>query len=218
MLVAKRGLPDATVARLPLYLRVLVAAADAGRRTVSSDDLATASGVTSANVRKDLSFLQIRGTRGIGYSVAELTEEISRILGLAGERPLVIVGIGNLGRALVAYDGFSRRGFRIVALLDVDPRKIGSSLSGIEVEDLARLEDIIREREVTIAVVATPASAAQQVTERLVAAGVTALLNFAPTHLDVPANVVVRKVDVSTELQILSFYEQARSGTLATGA
>lgn len=216
--MAKRGLPDATVARLPLYLRVIVAAADAGRRTVSSDDLATASGVTSANVRKDLSFLQTRGTRGIGYSVAELTEEISRVLGLAGERPLVIVGIGNLGRALVAYDGFSRRGFRIVALLDVDPRKIGSAISGVQVEDLAELESIIKDRGVTIAVVATPASAAQTVAERLVNAGVTALLNFAPTHLDVPPHVMVRKVDVSTELQILSFYEQARSGTLAAGA
>jgi redox-sensing transcriptional repressor len=215
--VAKRALPDATVARLPLYLRGLVAAADAGRRTVSSDDLATASGVTSANVRKDLSFLRTTGTRGIGYSVAELTEDISQVLGLAGERPLVIVGIGNLGRALVAYDGFSRRGFRIVALLDVDPRKIGSAISDLEVEDLAQLESIIRDRGATIAVVATPASAAQDVAERLVAAGVTALLNFAPTHLDVPAHVMVRKVDVSTELQILSFYEQARSGALTAG-
>jgi redox-sensing transcriptional repressor len=130
----------------------------------------------------------------------------------------VIVGIGNLGRALVSYDGFTRRGFRIVALLDVDPRKIGSTISGLEVEDLAQLEDIIQDRGVTIAVVATPASAAQEVTDRLVTAGVTALLNFAPTHLDVPANVMVRKVDVSTELQILSFYEQARSGALAAGA
>ncbi|MDX1510731.1 MAG: redox-sensing transcriptional repressor Rex [Nitriliruptorales bacterium] len=216
--MSKRPLPDATVARLPLYLRVLVAAAESGQRTVSSDELATASGVTSAKVRKDLSFLQTTGTRGIGYAVPTLTDEISAVLGLAGERPLVIVGIGNLGRALVTYDGFSRRGFRVVALLDVDPRKLGTSIGGLVIEDLADLEGIVADRGTTIAVLATPAHAAQAVAERLVGAGVTAILNFAPTHLDLPAHVTIRKVDVSTELQILSFYERAQKGQLAAGA
>jgi len=216
--VPKRPVPDATVARLPLYLRGLITAAEAGRPTVSSDELATASGVTSANVRKDLSFLETTGTRGIGYSVGSLTDEISAVLGLAGERPLVIVGIGNLGRALVTYDGFSRRGFVVTALLDVDPRKVGTTIGGLVIEDLADLETVVADRDVTIAVLATPAHAAQDVADRLVGVGVTAVLNFAPTHLDVPSHVTVRKVDVSSELQILSFYEQASKGRLATGA
>lgn len=200
-------IPDATVARLPLYLRALVAIQERGQRTVSSEALATASGVNPAKLRKDLSHLGSFGTRGVGYPVDELVEGISAALGLTAERPLAIVGLGNLGRALAAYGGFADRGFAIATLLDADPATIGTRIGELVVEDVADLEAIVTARGVTIAVVATPATVAQQVADRLVASGVTAILNFAPTHLSAPPSVTVRKVDLSVELQILSFYE-----------
>lgn len=203
-----RRIPEATVARLPLYLQALVTASDQGTATISSGGLARASGVNSAIVRKDLSHLGAFGTRGVGYRVDELVDEVSEVLGLTQDRAVVIVGIGNLGRALAAYDGFDRRGFRIVGLLDADPAKHGTRLEGREVESADDLERIVEERGVTIAVLATPATHAQDVADRLVAAGITGLLNFAPVHLDCPDHVSVRNVDLSTELQILSFYEQ----------
>lgn len=203
-----KPVPEATVARLPLYLQVLVEAADAGTITLSSDDLAQAAGVNSAKVRKDLSFLGTYGTRGVGYRVAELTSEISQVLGLTDDRPVVITGIGNLGRALASYDGFARRGFRVDALVDADPVKVGTMVGEHRIESIDRLDRLVRERGISIAVVATPAEHAQGVADAVVAAGITAILNFAPVHLDVPDHVTVRTVDLSTELQILSFYEQ----------
>lgn len=203
-----RRIPEATVARLPLYLQTLISASDQGIDTISSGGLARASGVNSAIVRKDLSHLGAFGTRGVGYRVDELVSEVSEVLGLSQDRAVVIVGIGNLGRALAAYDGFDRRGFRIVGLLDADPRKHGTPLGGQVIEPADQLEQIVDERDVTIAVLATPASHAQAVTDRLVAAGITGVLNFAPVHLDCPDHVSVRNVDLSTELQILSFYQQ----------
>jgi redox-sensing transcriptional repressor len=209
--VTDRRIPEATVARLPAYLQVLVEAAEAGRETLSSDDLAAAAGLTSAKVRKDLSLLGSYGTRGVGYDVAELTTEISEVLGLTAERPVVIVGIGNLGRALASYDGFLRRGFTVAALVDADPDKVGRTVGGHRIEPVDQLGEIIATRGVTIAVLATPAPYAQAVAECLIAEGVTAILNFAPTHLELPEHVTVRTVDLSTELQILSFYEQLSS-------
>jgi redox-sensing transcriptional repressor len=206
--VRDKPVPEATVARLPLYLQVLVEAAEAGAVTLSSDDLARAAGLNSAKVRKDLSFLGTYGTRGVGYRVAELTTEISQVLGLTGDRSVVITGIGNLGRALASYDGFTRRGFRVEALVDADPAKVGTMVSGHRIEPVSRLDRLVRERGITIAVIATPSQHAQGVADAVVAAGVTAILNFAPIHLDVPDSVTVRTVDLSTELQILSFYEQ----------
>jgi redox-sensing transcriptional repressor len=206
--VRDKPVPEATVARLPLYLQVLVEAAEAGTVTLSSDDLARAAGLNSAKVRKDLSFLGTYGTRGVGYRVAELTTEISQVLGLTGDRSVVITGIGNLGRALASYDGFTRRGFRVEALVDADPAKVGTMVSGHRIEPVSRLDRLVRERGITIAVIATPSQHAQGVVDAVVAAGVTAILNFAPIHLDVPDSVTVRTVDLSTELQILSFYEQ----------
>lgn len=205
-------IPDATVSRLPVYLRALLELDELGQTTVSSGALAQASGVNSAKLRKDLSHLGSFGTRGVGYPVAELVTAISSRLGLTDERPLVIVGLGNLGQALAAYGGFEDRGFRIAALLDADPQRIGTVVGGRTVEGVADLESIVADREVTIAVLATPAGAAQEVADRLVEAGVTAILNFAPTHLDVPTAVTVRKVDLSVELQILSFYEHLHAG------
>lgn len=203
-----RRIPEATVARLPLYLQVLVEASEVGTSTLSSDELAQGSGLNSAKVRKDLSFLGTYGTRGVGYAVPELTTEISQVLGLVDDRSVVIVGVGNLGSALASYDGFDRRGFRVVALLDAEPDRIGTRVGRHEVEPAAELAAIVRERGVTFAVVAVPAAAAQTVADEAIEAGVTALLNFAPTHLTVPDHVTCRTVDLSTELQILSFYEQ----------
>lgn len=206
--MSERNIPDATVARLPLYLRALVELQERAIGTVSSGDLAAASGVNPAKLRKDLSHLGSFGTRGVGYPVKELVDGISGALGVTDDRALAIVGLGNLGRALAAYGGFEDRGFHVAALLDAAPELVGTAVGGRIVEDVADLEQIVEERGVTIAVLATPAPAAQQVAERLVAAGVTALLNFAPTHIDVPEQITLRKVDLSVELQILSFYEQ----------
>jgi redox-sensing transcriptional repressor len=213
----ERRIPEATVARLPLYLQVLVAAAEEGRRTIASGDLAHAAGHTSAMVRKDLSFLGTYGTRGVGYEVAALTTEISAVLGLTDDRPVVIVGVGNLGRALASYEGFARRGFEVRSLVDADPAVIGAEVGGHVVEDVADLPNIVRRHQVTIGVLATPAAHAQPVTDVLVAAGVTAVLNFAPVHLEVPAGITVRTVDLSTELQILSFYEHLAHLPAAAG-
>ena len=207
--MTERSIPDATVARLPLYLRAVIALQEQGVVTVSSGDLATAAGVNPAKLRKDLSHLGSYGTRGVGYPVRELVHGISTVLGLTDDRGVAIVGLGNLGRALAAYGGFQERGFRVAALLDVDPALVGRAVGGLVVEDAADLEQVVREREVTIAVLATPAGAAQQVADRLVAAGVTAVLNFAPAHVEVPEHVTLRRVDLSVELQILSFYEHA---------
>lgn len=207
--MTERSIPDATVARLPLYLRAVIALQEQGVVTVSSGDLATAAGVNPAKLRKDLSHLGSYGTRGVGYPVRELVDGISTVLGLTDDRGLAIVGLGNLGRALAAYGGFQERGFRVAALLDVDPALVGREVGGLVVEDAADLEQVVRERDVTIAVLATPAAAAQEVADRLVAAGVTAVLNFAPAHVEVPQDITLRRVDLSVELQILSFYEHA---------
>jgi len=206
--VGERHVPEATVARLPLYLQALVEASEAGTLTLSSDDLAQAAGLNSAKVRKDLSFLGTYGTRGVGYDVAELTTEISGVLGLTDDRAVVIVGVGNLGSALASYDGFYRRGFKVVALLDADPARIGARVGEHTVRDVAELPSIAEEHDVTFVVISVPAPHAQAVADAAVSVGVTALLNFAPTHLTVPDHVTCRTVDLSTELQILSFYQQ----------
>jgi redox-sensing transcriptional repressor len=204
------GVPEATVARLPIYLRALMSMAEVGVETVSSEDLATAAGVGSAKLRKDLSHLGSYGTRGVGYEVDYLVYQISRELGLTQDWRVAIVGVGNLGNALANYGGFASRGFTVVALLDADESLVGTSVAGVRVRHLADLEQVVVAEQVTIAVVATPAGAAQQVCDRMVTAGVTSVLNFAPCVLDVPVGVMVRKVDLSTELQILAFHEQRR--------
>ena len=212
---ASRGIPEATVARLPVYLRVLAGLADSGNETVSSDALAVASGVNSAKVRKDLSYLGSYGTRGVGYDVNYLVHQISRELGLTQDWAVVIVGVGNLGHALANYGGFAERGFRVAALVDSDRRRVGEELGGIAVRHIDELDTIVRESHASIGVIATPAQAAQDVCDRLVNAGVTSILNFAPVVLNVPAGVDLRKVDLSIELQILSFHEHRKSGVSA---
>jgi len=204
------------VARLPIYHRVLTGLVDAGVATVSSEELAAASGVTSAKLRKDLSHLGSYGTRGVGYDTDYLVYQIARELGLTQDWPVVIVGIGNLGHALANYGGFATRGFRVVGLLDADPARVGEKIPAgrdgaeIEVRGIHDLEDVVNEGGACIGVIATPASAAQDVCDRLVAAGVTSILNFAPAVLTTPDTIGVRKVDLATELQILAFHEQRR--------
>jgi redox-sensing transcriptional repressor len=207
-----RGIPEATVARLPLYLRALTALSERSVPTVSSEELAAAAGVNSAKLRKDFSYLGSYGTRGVGYDVEYLVYQISRELGLTQDWPVVIVGIGNLGAALANYGGFASRGFRVAALIDADPTMAGKPVAGIPVQHTDQLETIIQENGVSIGVIATPAGAAQQVCDRLVAAGISSILNFAPTVLSVPDGVDVRKVDLSIELQILAFHEQRKNG------
>ncbi len=204
-------LPEATVSRLPVYLRVLAGMADRGVVTVSSDQLAAGAGVNSAKLRKDLSHLGSYGIRGVGYDVDYLIYQVSRALGLTQDWPVVIVGAGNLGRALSNYGGFVTRGFRIAALLDSDPGIVGSGIGRLVVRHSDDLEDVVVRHKVAIGVIATPAGAAQAVCDRLVAAGVTSILNFAPVVLDVAEGVDVRKVDLSIELQILAFHAQRRS-------
>jgi len=196
-----------------VYLRALSNLAEAQVHTVSSEDLAAAVGVGSAKLRKDLSHLGSYGVRGVGYEVDYLVYHISRVLGLTQDWRVVIVGVGNLGHALANYGGFASRGFTVVGLLDADPAVIGQSVAGLTVRPVAELEDVVHAEVAQIGVVATPAEVAQQVCDRLVAAGVGSVLNFAPCVLAVPDSVMVRKVDLSTELQILAFHEQRRAVT-----
>jgi redox-sensing transcriptional repressor len=210
----ERGIPEATVARLPVYLRALTALSDSGIATASSEDLATAAGVNSAKLRKDLSYLGSYGTRGVGYDVETLVEHISQALGLSQHRSVVLVGIGNLGHALAGYAGFATRGFHIAALFDADPGRVGELINGLPVRAMDELDGVCRAEGVSIGVIATPGPAAQDVCDCLVAAGVTSILNFAPVVLVVPRNVDVRKVDLSVELQILSFHEQRKAAGL----
>ena len=207
-----RRIPEATVARLPLYYRALVEMAEQKLATVSSERLAEMAGVNAAKVRKDFSYLGSYGTRGVGYDVEYLLFQISRELGLTQDWPVVIVGVGNLGHALANYRGFSARGFRVVGLVDADASKHGEQVGGLLVEPIEDLPRIVAEREVAIGIIATPAAAAQEVAGLLVQAGVTSVLNFAPTVIAVPPGVSLRKVDLSIELQILSFYQQRRDG------
>jgi redox-sensing transcriptional repressor len=211
----ERGIPEATVARLPVYLRALSALSDRAIATASSEELASTAGVNSAKLRKDLSYLGSYGTRGVGYDVEYLRYQIAREIGLTQDWPVIIVGIGNLGHALAGYSGFVSRGFRVVALLDADPKRIGEAVAGLTIRPYDKLEEIVGASAVSIGVIATPATVAQEVCDRLVAAGVTSVLNFAPTVLSVPDGVDVRKVDLSIEMQILAYHEQRKS--LAAG-
>ncbi len=201
--VSLSRLPEATVARLPVYLRVLT---DATEATISSDNLAAGAGVNAAQVRKDLSHLGSYGTRGVGYDVSYLVRQISRQLGLSSDRRVAIVGVGNLGHALVRYGGFNARGFRVVAAFDVDPRTVGQQVGGLVVEPFERLAEVVEEKGVELALLTTPASAAQAAADALVEAGVGSILNFAPARVAAPPRVAVRQVDLGVELQILSYY------------
>ncbi|MEO7556456.1 MAG: redox-sensing transcriptional repressor Rex [Acidimicrobiales bacterium] len=214
-----RRIPDATVARLPVYLRSLLEVASASTTTVSSERLAEMAGVNAAKVRKDLSYLGSYGTRGVGYDVEYLLFQMRRELGVTEHWPVVIVGIGNLGLALANYGGFGASGFHVVALVDADPQKLGTTIGAISVRHPDDLPALVAEHGVNIGIIATPAGAAQGVADGLVAAGVTSILNFAPAVIAVPEGVSLRKVDLAVELQILSFHQQRReSAAVAAGS
>jgi redox-sensing transcriptional repressor len=205
-----RHIPEATVARLPVYLRSLAELVDEKIPTVSSERLAEMAGVNAAKVRKDLSYLGSYGTRGVGYDVEYLLFQMSRELGLTHDWPVAIVGAGNLGSALANYGGFTQRGFPVAALFDSDRTKVGQTIHGVEVHHTDEIVPLAEELKVGIGVIATPASAAQDVADKLVRAGVGSILNFAPTVISVPDGVSLRKVDLALELQILSFYQEHR--------
>lgn len=196
--------PRATVRRLPRYLRALETAG--GRDSISSEELAEAAYTTAAIVRRDLSLLGFSGVRGVGYDVGRLRAHIRAELGLTADVRVAIAGAGNLGRALANYGGFGRRGFRVVALYDIDPEKVGSEVGGVSVKSLDQLVDDGRSGQFDIGIIATPGAVAQQVAERFSAANVRSILNFAPTRVRAGEGVEVRQVDLATELQILSYY------------
>jgi redox-sensing transcriptional repressor len=206
-----KSIPEAAVARLAVYLRVLSALSEQGATTVSSEELSSAAGVNSAKLRKDLSYLGSYGTRGVGYEVTVLVGQIERTLGLTRKHKVAVVGIGNLGHALANYGGFPGRGFPVEALFDTDPDLIGVPVGGLPVSHIDEVPKVCSDREISIGVVATPPTAAQSVCDRLVAGGVQCILNFAPVVLQVPAHVEVRKVDLAVELQILSFHVARRA-------
>ena len=200
-------IPEETVARLPLYVEALHRLAAEGLTITSSRELAEAAGSNPAQLRKDLSYLGDFGTPGVGYDVNTLLTQLSRHLGLNRIWRVAIVGHGNLGSALASYGGFRERGFQVVAIFDNDPAKIGRRVGDLQISDIQSMARVVRELDVDFGVIATPASAAQQAANQLVAAGVRSILNFSPIVLAVPPYVTVRQIDLSLEMQILSFYE-----------
>ena len=207
----RRRIPEATVARLPVYLQILIEQSESGVESVSSEGLAELAGVNAAKVRKDLSYLGSYGTRGVGYEVEYLVFQIRRELGLDHEWPVVVVGAGNLGQALAGYGGFNGRGFPVAGMVDVDPAKVDTVVAGVRVRPLDELAQIVDAGGISIGVIATPPGAAQDAADRLIAAGVTSILNFAPMVLSVPSTISVRKVDLAVELQILTYHEQRKA-------
>jgi len=200
-----RKISESTVRRLSLYLRFLEQFDAQGQSTISSAELARRGATTSAQVRKDLSFFGSFGKRGLGYSVPELAARIRDILGLRRTHRVVLVGAGRIGSALIQYPGFRQRGFHVSAIYDKDAKKIGSGWNGLVVRDVRHIESDLAREPVDIAIVVTPAEAAQETVARLGRAGVKAILNFAPVQLVVPADVVVKSVNMALELETLSF-------------
>jgi len=200
-----RKISDSTVRRLALYLRYLEQSAAQNLATISSAELARRGGTTSAQVRKDLSFFGSFGKRGLGYSVPELSARIREILGLKRPHRVVLVGAGKMGGALLHYSGFRQHGFDVVAIYDRDPKKIGTRSDGLMVRDVRQLEADLKKEPTDIAILVTPAESAQDVTDRLVRAGVKAILNFAPVPLAVPGDVAVQSVNMALELETLSY-------------
>jgi len=201
-----RTVPEASVARLPVYLGALGDLADRGERTVSSEQLAEIAGVSAAKLRKDLSYLGSNGIRGVGYNVSHLMDRIREALGLTSVWPTAVIGAGNLGQALAGYGGFYERGFKVAAILDDNSQVIGTRVADLVVQPLSELQSIVESEQISIGIIAVPGANAQQVCDELIAAGVRSILSFAPTILQVPKGVTLRQADLSTELQILAFH------------
>ncbi|MCE5204290.1 MAG: redox-sensing transcriptional repressor Rex [Actinomycetia bacterium] len=209
---APTHVPHTTIQRLPVYLRCLLQAQAARVRVISSGDIAEMCGTNPAQVRKDLSYLGELGTRGIGYDVDDLVGHISEVLGITERRKVALVGFGKLGAALYGYSGFAERGFEFVAIVDVDPAKVGTQTDGITIRHLDDACEVVRASGAEIAIISTPADGAQAAADVVVEAGVKAILNLAPVRLVVPPDVAVRQVCLSTDLQILSFYLAQHDG------
>jgi redox-sensing transcriptional repressor len=203
--IALKRIAESTVRRLSLYLRFLEEFEAHGHQTISSGELASQGGTTSAQVRKDLSFFGSFGKRGLGYSVSALSASLREILGLGRQWNVIIVGAGKIGAALAQYKGFRERGFKVVAVYDTDPARVGRSLDGVHVKDQRELESDVAKLKPQIALIAVPAEAAQALVDRVVKSGVRAILNFAPTPLAVPKGVTLRSVNMALELEILSY-------------
>ncbi len=210
-MAARAQVPQSTIDRLPMYLRALWQCQVGRQEVISSGEIAALCGTNAAQVRKDLSYLGELGTRGLGYDVRLLIGNLSEVLGITESRRTALVGVGRLGEALVGYRGFAERGFETVALFDADPAKIGVELDGLTVLPVDDLETVIAERDVEIVLIATPPEVAQTIADRVVRAGVRAILNLAPVRLEVPAGVAVRQVCLSADLQVLSFHLAHRS-------
>jgi redox-sensing transcriptional repressor len=207
--------PKAVVGRVSLYLRQLESFRSQGASTVSSSQLGSALAINDAQVRKDLAFFGQFGYPGIGYRIDELISALQRILGIDREWPLALIGLGNLGRALLKYRGFRNRGFRIVALFDNDPQKIGHTFDEMTVRPLEDLPRVISEQNISLAVLSVPAEAAQQVADQLVTGGILGIFNFAPMPLNVPPSVSVVAVDLSVQLEHLAYKTQATRGGIS---
>ncbi|MEA4902348.1 redox-sensing transcriptional repressor Rex [Desulfitobacterium sp.] len=198
-------IPEATIIRLSVYSRYLTEVDRKGIITISSGDVAEGVGVSPAQVRKDLAYFGEFGTRGVGYNVKDLHRHILKILGLAQDWSVTLVGLGNLGLALTSYKGFRERGFVITSLFDNDPEKIGTIINGVEVMPIEKLEEVVVANKTQIGIIAVPSSVAQEIADKLVASGVQAILNFAPGVLNVPPEVELRNVDLAVNLEVLTF-------------
>jgi redox-sensing transcriptional repressor len=199
-------IPEMTVRRLSVYTRCLLQLEEDGVKTISSQELAERFNLNSAQVRKDLAYFGEFGVRGIGYYVSGLKAELQKILGLDREWQVALVGFGNLGSALFHYKGFARQGFRISAVFDDDPAKCGKTVDGVEILSLRELGHEIKARNLQLAIVAVPAESAQVVIDKLAASGIKAILNFAPGRIKAAKDVRLKNVDLSIELETLSFY------------
>lgn len=205
-MLGPNSIPDIVIGRLPIYLRALSRLAQEGREITSSHELGERLGISSAQIRKDLSHFGTFGKQGTGYRIAELENRLRQILHVDREWEVALVGAGDLGHALGRYNGFRDRGFRITAIFDRDPAKIGEKIGELEVQDVARLREIIQTRHIRVAMIAVPASEAQKVADALVEAGVKAILNYAPITITVPPGVYVQYIDPVVHLQRMTYY------------
>lgn len=200
-------IPDIVISRLPIYLRILSQMVEEGGKfTTSSKELGAKLGISSAQIRKDLSHFGEFGKQGTGYHIAYLIDQLRQILHLQQERPVVLVGAGYLGHALAHYGGFRHRGFQIAWIFDNDPAKVGEVMGGITVQAIAALEAVLGQQKALVAILAVPAESAQAITDRLVAGGIKAILSYAPINLNVPAGVRVEYSDPVLQLQTMSYY------------
>lgn len=202
----ERRIPKETIDRLPLYLRCLNKLIDQGEENISSENFSSRLNLNSAQVRKDLSYFGDFGKRGVGYETEKLASEIREILNLDRRWKMALVGVGNIGSALLTYSGFDRRVFEVTMAFDRNPQLIGKEINGVEVEDVSNVSERISEEDVKLGIIAVPASSAQKVADMLVEGGVTGLLNFAPTLLDLPEDIQLAQVDITKELEQLVYY------------